>query len=84
MKIRVFSVPFLKLRLTSSRFTNNQQSNAQASIGNGSQVVFVTGIERRISNKFVAFADLLWPTETSGVTGSAYSPVGRVGAGFKF
>lgn len=64
--------------------TNNQQSNAQASIGNGSQVVFVTGIERRISNKFVAFADLLWPTETSGVTGSAYSPVGRVGAGFKF
>lgn len=64
--------------------TNNQQSNAQASIGNGSQVVFVTGIERRISNKFVTFADLVWPTETSGVTGSAYSPVGRIGAGIKF
>lgn len=64
--------------------TNNQQSNAQASIGNGSQVVFVTGIERRISNKFVAFADLLWPTETSGVNGSAYSPVGRIGTSIKF
>lgn len=64
--------------------TNNGQSNYQSSIGSGSQVVFVTGIERRISNKFVAFADLLWPTQNDGVTGAAYSPVGRVGAGFKF
>ena len=64
--------------------TNNGQSNFQSSIGEGSQVVFVTGIERRISNKFVAFADLLWPTQNDGVTGAAYSPVGRVGAAIKF
>jgi hypothetical protein len=64
--------------------TNNGQSNYQASIGQGSQVVFVSGIERRISNKFVAFADLIWPTQNDGVNGAAYSPVGRIGAGFKF
>jgi hypothetical protein len=64
--------------------TNNGQANYQASIGQGSQAIFVTGIERRISNKFTAFADLLWPTQNDGVTGAAYSPVGRVGAAFKF
>ncbi len=64
--------------------TNNGQSNYQASIGEGSQVVFVTGIERRLSDKFVAFADLLWPTQNDGVTGAAYSPVGRIGLGVKF
>lgn len=64
--------------------TNNGQSNYQASIGSGSQVVFVTGIERRLSNKFVGFADLIWPTQNDGVTGAAYSPVGRVGAAVKF
>lgn len=64
--------------------TNNGQSNYQASIGQGSQVVFVSGIERRISNKFVAFADLIWPTQNDGVNGAAYTPVGRIGAGFKF
>lgn len=64
--------------------TNNGQSNYQSSIGNGSQVVFVTGIERRISNNFVAFGDVIWPTQNDGVSGASYSPVGRVGLGLKF
>jgi hypothetical protein len=64
--------------------TNNRQSNYQSSIGQGSNFVFVTGIERRLSNKFVAFGDIIWPTQTNGVTGSAYSPVGRIGAAIKF
>jgi hypothetical protein len=64
--------------------TNNGQSNYQSSIGEGSQVVFVTGIERRLSDKFVAFGDLIWPTQNDGVTGAVYSPVGRVGAAIKF
>lgn len=64
--------------------TNNGLANRQASIGDGSQVVFVTGIERRLSNKFVAFGDIIWPTQNDGVRGAAYSPVGRVGLGLKF
>lgn len=64
--------------------TNNGQSNYQSSIGQGSNFVFVTGIEHRLSNRFVAFGDVIWPTETNGVTGSAYSPVGRIGAAIKF
>jgi hypothetical protein len=64
--------------------TNGGQANRQASIGEGSQAVFVTGIERRISNKFVAFGDLIWPTQNDGVRGTAYSPVGRIGAAIKF
>ena len=63
--------------------TNNGESNFQSSIGEGSQVVFVTGIERRLSNKFVVFGDIIWPTQNDGVTGAAYSPVGRIGAAFK-
>jgi hypothetical protein len=64
--------------------TNDGQSNRQASIGNGSQVIFVTGVERRLSDKFVAFGDLLWPTQNDGVRDASYSPVGRIGASFKF
>jgi hypothetical protein len=64
--------------------TNNGQSNYQSSIGQGSNFVFVTGIERRLSNKFVAFGDVIWPTQTNGVTGSSYSPIGRIGAAIKF
>lgn len=64
--------------------TNNGQANRQASIGEGSLAVFVTGIERRISNKFVAFGDLIWPTQNDGVRGTGYSPVGRIGAAIKF
>jgi hypothetical protein len=63
--------------------TNDGQANRQASIGQGSQAIFVTGIERRLSNKFVAFGDLLWPTQNDGVRGAAYSPVGRIGFGIK-
>lgn len=65
-------------------FTNDGQANYQSSIGNGSDVVFVTGIEGRITNSLTAFADLKWPTDNSGVDGAAYSPVGTVGVGFKF
>jgi hypothetical protein len=63
--------------------TNNGQANYQASIGQGSHAVFVTGIERSLSNKFVAFGDLIWPTQNDGVRGAAYSPVGRIGFGIK-
>ena len=65
-------------------FTNDGQANYQSSIGNGSNLVFVTGIEGRLTNSLVGFADIKWPTDNSGVDGSAYSPVGTVGVGFKF
>ena len=65
-------------------FTNYGQSNYQSSIGNGSDVVFATGIEGRITNSLTAFADLKWPTDNSGIDGSAYSPVGTVGLGIRF
>jgi hypothetical protein len=63
---------------------NNTGSNYQSSVGQSSQAVFVAGIEGRVSDSFTLFADLKFPTKESGVNGTAYAPVGTVGAGFKF
>ena len=63
---------------------NGTGSNYQSTIGQSSQAVFVAGIEGRVSDSFVLFADLKFPTKESGVNGTAYAPVGVVGAGFKF
>lgn len=64
--------------------TNEQQANYQTSVGQGSQFVFVAGIERSFTSSLVGFADLKFPTEQSGVSGTAYAPVGTIGLGFKF
>jgi hypothetical protein len=63
---------------------NNTGSNYQSTVGQSSQAVFVAGVEGRVSDDFVLFADLKFPTKESGVNGTAYAPVGVVGAGFKF
>jgi hypothetical protein len=63
---------------------NNTGSNYQSTIGQSSQAVFVAGIEGRVSDSFVLFGDLKFPTKESGVNGTAYAPVGVVGAGWKF
>jgi hypothetical protein len=63
---------------------NGTGSNYQSTVGQTSQTVFVAGIEGRVSDSFTLFADLKFPTKESGVNGTAYAPVGVVGAGFKF
>jgi hypothetical protein len=63
---------------------NGTGSNFQSTVGQSSQAVFVAGIEGRVSDSFVLFADIKFPTKGSGVNGTAYAPVGVVGAGFKF
>jgi hypothetical protein len=64
--------------------TNDGQANYQTSIGQGSQFVFVAGVERSFTPSLVGFADLKFPTQENGVAGTAYAPVGTVGIGFKF
>lgn len=64
--------------------TNDGEANYQTSIGQGSQFVFVAGVERAFTSSLVGFADLKFPTQTNGVSGTAYAPVGTVGLGFKF
>ena len=63
---------------------NGTGSNYQSTIGQSSQAVFVVGIEGRVSDSFVLFSDLKFPTKESGVNGTAYAPVGVVGAAYKF
>jgi hypothetical protein len=64
--------------------TNDGQANYQTSVGQGSQFLFVAGVERAFTSSLVGFADLKFPTQENGVTGTAYAPVGTVGLGFKF
>ncbi len=64
--------------------TNNGQANYQTSVGQGSQFLFVAGVERSFSPSLVGFADVKFPTQTNGISGTAYAPVGTVGLGFKF
>jgi hypothetical protein len=64
--------------------TNNGQANYQTSVGQGSQFVFVAGVERSFTPSLVGFADLKFPTQENGVAGTAYAPVGTIGLGFKF
>lgn len=64
--------------------TNDGQANFQTSIGQGSQVMIVAGLERSFTRSLVGFADIKFPTQESGVSGTAYAPAGTVGLGFKF
>jgi len=65
-------------------FTNNVQANFQSAVGReDGQAVFVLGLEGRITNSLVGFADLKFPTRNSGVN-DAYAPVFTTGLGFKF
>ena len=69
-------------------FVNNTDANFQSSVGEKGQVVLALGVEGRLTNSLVGFADLKFPTTTAsnsyGVTGGTYSPVFTTGLGFKF
>jgi hypothetical protein len=69
-------------------FVNNTEVNFQSAVGERGQVVFAVGLEGRLTNSLVGFADLKLPTTNAsnsyGVTGGTYSPVATVGLGFKF
>lgn len=66
-------------------FVNNTDANFQSAIGKKGQVVFALGLEGRLTNSLVGFADLKFPTTNSGERNDAeYSPVLTAGVGFKF
>lgn len=69
-------------------FANDTQANYQSAIGEKGQVVLALGVEGRITNSLVGFADLKFPTTNAGNayggTNAAYSPVFTTGLGFKF
>jgi hypothetical protein len=69
-------------------FVNNTAANFQSAVGEKGQVVFALGVEGRITNSLVGFADLKFPTTNAansyGVTNGTYSPVFTTGLGFKF
>lgn len=67
---------------------NNTDANYQAAVGDRGQVVGIIGIEGRLSNSLVGWADVKLPTtnstiEVNGRRG-AYSPVFSTGLGIKF
>ncbi len=64
-------------------FVNNTAANYQSAVGNRGQVVLALGVEGRITNSLVGFADLKFPT-TNASTNGTYSPVFTTGLGFKF
>jgi hypothetical protein len=69
-------------------FANDTQANYQSAIGEKGQVVLALGVEGRITNSLVGFADLKFPTTNAGNayggSDAAYSPVFTTGLGFKF
>jgi hypothetical protein len=69
-------------------FVNNTAANYQSAVGNRGQVVLALGVEGRITNSLVGFADLKFPTTNAansyGATNGTYSPVFTTGLGFKF
>lgn len=69
-------------------FVNNTEANFQSAVGDRGQAVFAVGLEGRLTNSLVGFADIKFPTTTAansyGATDGSYSPVLTVGAGFKF
>jgi hypothetical protein len=66
-------------------FVNGTQSNTQSAIGQTGQAIFVTGVEGRLTDTLVGFADVKWPTTNAGASGGgSYSPVFTTGIGFKF
>jgi hypothetical protein len=62
-------------------FVNDTQANSQPAVGTG-DAVFVLGLEGRLTNSLIGFADLKFPTQNTG--GGSYSPVFTTGLGFKF
>lgn len=64
-------------------FVNNTAANYQSAVGNRGQVVLALGVEGRLTNSLVGFADLKFPTTNASGTGT-YSPVFTTGLGFKF
>lgn len=69
-------------------FVNNTDANYQSAVGNRGQAVLALGVEGRITNSLVGFADLKFPTTNAGnsygATNGTYSPVFTTGLGFKF
>ena len=69
-------------------FVNNTAANYQSAVGNRGQVVLALGVEGRLTNSLVGFADLKFPTTRAsnsyGATNGTYSPVFTTGLGFKF
>lgn len=69
-------------------FVNNTAADYQSAVGNRGQVVFALGVEGRLTNSLVGFADIKFPTTNAansyGATGGTYSPVFTTGLGIKF
>ena len=69
-------------------FVNNTASNFQSAVGDKGQVILAVGVEGRLTNSLVGFADLKFPTTNAansyGTTNGTYSPVFTTGLGFKF
>lgn len=69
-------------------FVNNTDANFQSAVGEKGQVVLALGVEGRLTNSLVGFADLKFPTTNAGnsygATNATYSPVFTTGLGFKF
>lgn len=66
-------------------FVNGTQANTQSSIGQTGQAIFVTGVEGRLTDSLVGFADIKWPTQNAAAgTGGGYSPIFTTGIGLKF
>lgn len=69
-------------------FVNNSDANFQSAVGNRGQAVLAIGVEGRITNSLVGFADLKFPTTNAansyGATNGTYSPVFTTGLGVKF
>ncbi len=69
-------------------FVNDAQVNYQSAVGDRGQVVLALGVEGRLTNSLVGFADLKFPTTNAansyGATNGTYSPVFTTGLGFKF
>jgi len=69
-------------------FVNNTDANYQSAVGEKGQVVLALGVEGRLTNSLVGFADLKFPTTNAsnsyGVINGTYSPVFTTGLGFKF
>jgi len=69
-------------------FVNNTAANFQSAVGEKGQVILALGIEGRLTNSLVGFADLKFPTTNAsnsyGATNGTYSPVFTTGLGFKF
>lgn len=70
-------------------FVNNTDANYQSAVGEKGQAVFALGVEGRLTNSLVGFADVKFPTTNATIEDEhgdrgAYSPVFTTGVGIKF